>query len=202
MEEITSSQQAKQVCGYPDKWQQAPLETELIPYPENSPRAIGDDKCNERRPDDKYTCRCTNLEDDQCNSKCSSQMSRLRYSLLNLCWTSTTMSTKAVPNESQNDLRMYQITYQTTSQVSHQSASRDVITKWPLDRQSPNGIMRDSWDNNWEIMTEHSDKDDTQITLNWDWIRGPSVALYQRNQLGCLPHGLPNWMMNDQTGGL
>ena len=39
-----------------------------------------------------------------------------------LCRTSAIMSTEAVPNETENDLRTYQIVYRT--------ASRETVTEW------------------------------------------------------------------------
>jgi len=59
-----------------------------------------------------------------------------RSSEFDLCRMSTIMSTEAVPNETENDLRTYQIVYRT--------ALRATVTEWHRKRQSPNGIMRDS----------------------------------------------------------
>jgi len=121
LEEITSSQQAKRLCGYPDKWQRARLEQERKAYPEESCRAIGDDKCTEHREDVKCTYKCTDLEDDQCDYTSTGEMMR-RSSELDLCGTSAIMSTEAVPNETENDLRTYQIVYRT--------APWETVTEW------------------------------------------------------------------------
>jgi hypothetical protein len=43
---------------------------------------------------------------------------------------STIMTTEAVPNETENDLRTYQIVYRTASRESHRTASRDTVTEW------------------------------------------------------------------------
>jgi hypothetical protein len=86
-------------------------------YPEESRRAIGDDKCTEHRADVKCTYKCTDLEDDQCDYTSTGEMMR-RSSELDLCRTSAFMSTEAVPNETENDLRTYQIVYRTASRDS------------------------------------------------------------------------------------
>jgi hypothetical protein len=52
-----------------------------------------------------------------------------RPSEFDVCRTSAIMSTEAVPNETENDLR---------------TASRATVTERHRKRQSPNGIMRDS----------------------------------------------------------
>ena len=191
-----TSEFRKRRCGYPDKWQREQLEKKRKAYPEESrraQRAIGDDKCTEHRADVKCTYKCTDLEDDQCD--CNSTGEMMRWSSeFDLCRTSAIMSTEAGPNETENDLRTYRIVYQTASQAT--------VTKRHRKRQSQNGIMRDSWDNYGEMMTEHSDQDHGQITPSWDWIRGLSGALHRRHRLGCLPTGLPNRMLNDHTGGL
>jgi len=49
------------------------------------------------------------------------------------------MATEAVPNETENHLRTYQIVYQMTS--------RETVTEQQCKRQSPNGIVMDSLDN-------------------------------------------------------
>jgi len=112
-------------------------------YPEESRRAIGDDKCTKHRADVKCTYKCTDLEDDQCDYTSTGEMMR-RSSELDLCRTSAIMSTEAVPNETENDLRTYQIVYRTASRASHRNASREIVTERPRERQSPTGIMRDS----------------------------------------------------------
>jgi hypothetical protein len=81
-----------------------------------------------------------------------------RSSELELCRTSAIMSTEAVPNETENDLRTYQIVYQTGSHASHRNASREIVTEPPRERQSPNCIMRDSGDNYQEMITEISQR--------------------------------------------
>jgi len=83
-------------------------------YPEESRRAIGDDKCTEHRVDVKCTYKCTNLEDDQCTYTSTGEMMR-RSSDPDICRTSAFMFTKAVPNETEIDLRMYQMVYRTAS---------------------------------------------------------------------------------------
>ena len=82
------------------------------------------------------------------------------------------------------------------------SGCTNLSTEWHHERQSLNGIMRDSWDNYQEMMTEHSDQDHGWMTTNGDWIRRLSEAFYRRNRLECLPNSLPKWMPNDHTGGL
>jgi len=95
-------------------------------YPEESRRAIGEDKCTEHRAGVKCTYKCTDLEDDQCDYTSTGEMMR-RSSELDLCRTSAFMSTEAVPNETENDLRTYQIVYRT--------ASQDTVTEWHHERQ-------------------------------------------------------------------
>ena len=150
-------------------------------YPEESRRAIGDDKCTEHAADVK------------CTYKCTGEMMR-RSSEFDLCRTSAFMSTVAVPNETENDLRTYHIVYR--------KAARATVTEWHRERQSPNGIMRESWDNYPEMINEHTDQDHGRMTQYRHWIRGYSGALYRRHRLGWLPNSLPNWMLNDHTGGL
>jgi len=70
------------------------------------------------------------------------------------------MSTKAVPNETENNLRTYHIVYL--------MASRETVTEQHHERQSQNGIMRDNGDNNREMMTEHSDQDHGLMTPKWN----------------------------------
>jgi len=50
-----------------------------------------------------------------------------RSSEFDLCRTPAIMSTEGVPNETENDLRTYQIVYGT--------ASQETVTKWHCDRQ-------------------------------------------------------------------
>jgi len=50
-----------------------------------------------------------------------------RSSEFDLCRTSANMATEAVPNETENDLRTYQIVYRT--------ASRGTVTEWHHERQ-------------------------------------------------------------------
>ena len=97
------------------------LEKKRKTYPEESRQAIGDDKCTEHRADIKCTYRCTDLEDDQCNCQSTGEMMR-RSSVLDLCRTSANVATEAVPNETENDLRTYQIVYRT--------ALRETVTEW------------------------------------------------------------------------
>jgi len=47
-------------------------------YPEESREAIADDKCTEHREDVKCTYKYTDLEDDQCDCKCTGKMMRGR----------------------------------------------------------------------------------------------------------------------------
>ena len=54
------------------------------------------------------------------------------------------MSTEAVLNKTDNDLRTYQIVCRMASRASHVNASQDIVTERPHERQSSNGIMRDS----------------------------------------------------------
>jgi len=51
-----------------------------------------------------------------------------KSSEFDLCRTSALMSTEAVPNETENDLRTYRIVYRT--------AWRETVTEWRRDRQS------------------------------------------------------------------
>jgi len=69
-------------------------------YPEETRLAhpaIGDDKCTEHRADVKCTYKCTDLEDDQCDSKSTGETMR-RSSSLDLYRMSANMATEAVPN--------------------------------------------------------------------------------------------------------
>jgi len=161
-DEMTSELRKRQ-CGYPDKWQRAHMEKERKAYLEESQRAIGDDECTEHRADVKCNYKCTDEEDDQCDCKSTGEMMR-RSSEFDLCRTSAFMYTEAVPNETENDLLTYQIVYRTASPVT--------VTERHRERHSPNGIMRDSWNNYRETMTEHSDQDHCRMTSNSDWIRG------------------------------
>jgi hypothetical protein len=77
-------------------------------------------KCTEHWADVKCTYKCTDLEDDQCDCKSTGEMMG-RSSEFDLCRTSAFMSTEAVPNETENDLRKDQIVYRT--------ASRDTVTE-------------------------------------------------------------------------
>jgi len=86
------------------------MEKERKAYPEESRCAIGDDKCTEHRADVQCTYKCTDLEDDKSDCKCTGEMIRWS-SEFDRCRTSAIMSTDAVPNETENDLRMYQIVY-------------------------------------------------------------------------------------------
>ena len=79
-------------------------------YPEESRRAIGDDRCTEHRADVKCTYKCTDLEDDQWDCKITGEMMG-RSSEFDLCRMGAFMSTEAVPNETENDLRTYQIVH-------------------------------------------------------------------------------------------
>jgi len=74
--------------------------------------------------DVKCTYKCTDQqEDDQCD--CQSTGEKMRRSReLDLCRTSAFMSTEAVPNETENDLRTYQTVYRT--------ASQETVTEWHL----------------------------------------------------------------------
>jgi len=123
-------------CGYPAQWLQAHLEIEGKAYPKESWRAqpaIGD-KCTEHRADVKCTYKCTDLEDDQCDCKSTGAIMR-RSSSLDLCRMSTIMSTEAVPNETENDLRTYQIVYRTAPRAIHRNASREIVTERHHERQ-------------------------------------------------------------------
>ena len=133
----TTSELRDRRCGYPAKWQQGHLQKERKAYPEESWRAqpASGDKCTEHRADFKFTYKCTDLEDDQWNWKSTGEMTRIS-SEFDLRRTSAIMSTKAVPNETENDLWTYQIVYR--------MASRATVTEWHRKRQSPNGIARDS----------------------------------------------------------
>jgi hypothetical protein len=95
-------------------------------YLEESRRAIGDDKCTELTADVKCTYRCTDWEDIKCDYMSTGEMMRRSWEL-GLCRVSAIMSTEAVPNETENDLRTYQIVYRT--------ASRETVTEWHHDRQ-------------------------------------------------------------------
>jgi len=77
-------------------------------------------------------------------------------------------------------------------------------TKCHAKIQSPNWLMRDGWDNCWEMMTEHTDQDHCWMTPNWDWIRGLWGALPTEGTYwdGGLPNDFPNWMMHDNNGVL
>jgi hypothetical protein len=55
--------------------------------------------------DVKSTYKCTDLQDDQCDSMSSEETMRLSNSL-DLCQTSAIMSTEEVPNKTKIDLRM------------------------------------------------------------------------------------------------
>jgi len=86
------------------------------------------------------------------------------------------MSTEAVPNENENDLRTYQIVYRT--------ASRATVTERYRERQSPNAIVRQS---------KQLPQDDYRIDLN-----GGSRNLVlsgalptEGTDLYVLPNGLP-----------
>jgi hypothetical protein len=68
----------------------------------------------------------TDLEDDQWDCKSTGEMMG-RSSEVDLCRMSAFMSTKAVPNETENHLRTYQIVYQT--------ASQETVTEWHHERQ-------------------------------------------------------------------
>jgi len=45
--------------------------------PEESGRAIGEDKCTEPRADIKCTYKCNDWDDDHCDCKCTGQMMRI-----------------------------------------------------------------------------------------------------------------------------
>jgi len=79
---------------------------------------------------------------------------------IDLCQMSTIMFTEAVPNETEHDLRTYQIVYR--------MALRATVTEQHCKRQSLNGIMRDRSDNYREMMTEHSYQDYGRMTPKWD----------------------------------
>jgi hypothetical protein len=89
-------------------------------YQEESRRAhptIGDDKCTEYRADIKCTYKCTNLENEQCDCKSTGEMMRISREC-DLCQKIAFMSTEAVPNETENDLRTYQIVYRRATRVT------------------------------------------------------------------------------------
>jgi len=59
---------------------------------------IEDIKCTKHGADDKYTYKCTDLEDDLCDCKSTAEM--MRWSTeVDLCWMSTNMSIEEVLNE-------------------------------------------------------------------------------------------------------
>jgi len=135
-EDETTSELGKWQCGYPAKWQQANLEEQWTAYPEEKQRgqpAI-EDKCTEHRADGKCTNKCTDLEDDQCHCKSTGVMMRWSSSL-DLCRMSARMATEAVPTETENDLRTYQIVSQTASQETVETT----FVRWWLN--IPTNIM-------------------------------------------------------------
>ena len=112
-------------CRYPDKSQCAHLEKERKAYPEESRRAhpsFGDDKCTEHRADIMCTYKCTDLEHDQCGCMRTGEM-MIRSSELDLCRSRANMATEAVPNETENDLRTYEIVYRTPPSNSYRTIS-------------------------------------------------------------------------------
>ena len=162
----------KQCYWYPDRWQQAYLEKERKAYQEESWQAhpaIGEDKCTARRVDVKCTYKCTNLEDDQCDWNSTGEMMR-RSSEFGLCRTSPIMSTEAVLNDTENDHR--------TSRIDYRTSSRETATQRHHKTESPNTIMRNSWDNYGEMITEISQRprswpNDSRLELNKGNIGNP-----------------------------
>jgi len=59
-----------------------------------------------------------------------------RLSEFNLCRTSAFVSAEAVPKDTENDFRKYQIVYR--------MASQQIVTERPREGKPPNGIARDS----------------------------------------------------------
>jgi len=59
--------------------------------------------CTKHRANVKCTDKCTDLEDDQSDCKSAGEMMR-RLSEFDLCRTSADTATKAVANETENDL--------------------------------------------------------------------------------------------------
>jgi len=84
--------------------------------------AIGDDQSKKHRVVVKCTCKCTyQWEGDQWNCKNTGEvMSKLRE--FDLCQMSGLLPAKAAPNETENDLRIYQMAYL--------MASQDTLTEW------------------------------------------------------------------------
>jgi len=113
---------------------------------------------------------------------------------LDIWGASAFMSTEAVSNITEDDLLTYYLLNRT--------ALRKSVSERHHKRQSPNGIMRDSWEDYREMMTEHSDPEHGRMTPHYNWRRRLLKALYRWPRLGCLPHSLPNRMLNDHTGGL
>jgi len=143
----TTSEFRKRWDGYPDKWQQAHLEMERNAYQEESRQAhptIGDDKCTKHRADVMYTYKCTDLKDNQWDCKSTRGMMRTT-SDCDLCWTSAYMSDWEDLIEIENDFR--------TDGRVYQTAWRVTITEQHSKRHSPNGIMRDHWDNYEKMIT-------------------------------------------------
>jgi len=83
------------------------------------------------------------------------------------CRTSAIMSTEAVPNETENDLRTYQIVYRT--------ASRETVTEWHRETE--------------ETTTKRLLPDCPEWRAQELRIIGSPT--YRRHRLGCLPNGLP-----------
>jgi len=81
------------------------MEMERKAYPEENQRAQPAiaDKCTKLRADVTCTYMCTNLDDDQCDSKSTGEMMR-KSSESDLCRTNAIMSTGAVPNQTGNDI--------------------------------------------------------------------------------------------------
>jgi hypothetical protein len=73
-------------------------------------RANGDAKCTQHRVDGICTYKCTDSEDDQCDCMSTREIMQIS-SELDPCRMSTLVSTKAVLNQTEIDLRTCQIVY-------------------------------------------------------------------------------------------
>jgi hypothetical protein len=65
LEEITNSHRAKPLCGYPEKLQQAQLEKMRKAQPEESQRAVGNDKCIMHMAEFWSSYKCMDFEYNQ-----------------------------------------------------------------------------------------------------------------------------------------
>jgi len=62
-------------------------------------------------------------------------------------------------------------------------------------------VTVDKTNKRWSLRSS-SKQDHDRRTPNWDRITGLPGAVYPRHRLGCLPNGLPKWMLKDRTGRL